>query len=304
MTLSDAWTYEESPHDLSALYYFGLNPLDQKAVQSMDLDFNVQEDKVYGQYYPTLTSGSTYGDKLSAHFVPVNALPFYWMLGKATDADGVKTITNMDGTALKPRLDLWQQTDTHKYHHYGSIISNLKMEWDGYGLDMTLGGKCTEHGIDTNTPTKAFPDDGANEIYSLYNHISSMTWNSTALSPLKLELNLQHEVKGYPDTDGQFYSALGEFSPISGTYHLQFTSTDVADIITDAVAQTTRSFVWKIDKAENTHYMQFTSNAKIVSMIATRDLNRGLQIWDVLMKIEGMSIESLDELANSFYQIA
>lgn len=304
MTLSDGWKYEESPHDLTTVYYFGLNPLDQKAVISGDIDLNVHEDQVYGQYYPTLTSGSKFGDKLSAHFVPVNALPFYWMLGKVSDADGVKTITNMDGSALKPRLDFWQQTDTLKYHHYSTVISHLKMEWDKYGLDISLNGKCGEHGVDTNTPTKTFPDDGAAEITSVFNHINSMLWNVTSLTPLKFQLDLNQEVKGYPDTDGEFYSALGEFSPISGIYHLQFTSTQVADLITDALAQTSRTFAWQIDKAGNDHYMAFSSTAKIVSLVPTRDFNRGLQIWDVMLKIGAITITAVDDLANSFYQIA
>lgn len=307
-TIADGWKYYASGDTtgISALNYFGLIKTDKKGPIGTALKYNIIERELYGQYYPTLGAGSTYADGIAVNFVPVNGLPLYWMLGKVTDSAGTKTITNIDGTQHKPHLTLWQNTDAQKYHYFNYVVGKLSLQWEKEGyLSCSINGKAGANATDVYNPTFTFPDDSDdNQIYSYYSHINSMTWNSTSITPLRLTLELDQELNGFPDTDGNYYSEIADQNIIKGIYHLQFTSTDVANLITDAEAQTTRSFEWRIDKAANDHYLEFTQNAKMESLIPTRDLEQGLQIWDVIMKTEAVSVECVDDLINSFYQLA
>ena len=108
--------------------------------------------------------------------------------------------------------------------------------------------------------------------------------------------------KGYPKTTG-FYGGITDQDFIKGIYHLQITSTDIASILADYTAQTTRVFDWRIGKSanNNAHYMDFVQNAKIRRLTPTRDFNKGLQIWDAIFVTEEIVLTSVDGIADSFY---
>ncbi|WP_371805471.1 hypothetical protein [Candidatus Lokiarchaeum ossiferum] len=299
MTHTDGWVAHPIPYTdtptMTALYNFGLNLPDRNANINLQLQNNINSTNLYGQYYPDLSAGSQQNDQFSVKFQPVNALPFYWMLGKVSGTT-TKTIINMDGLARKPRIATFSQVDSKKWHNYANVFGSLSLEFNESFLQCSLIGKGLSHGSNSLSPTFSYPSS----VSSTYNNITVCTWSSTSLSPYRLKMDLQQNLQGFIGSDG-FYQEISEFAPIIGTYNMQFLSDDGEALVSDFENQEKRSFVWKIVKpTDPTKYLQFTADCMIKSLLPAR-IHGQETVWSAVMLMEDISVESVDGLLDSFY---
>lgn len=289
---SDNWGTAPS---MSALYYFGISD-DEVGAMNYKFSQTIHSIEQHGVYSNSLEPGKQPMDNIGGRFGLVNMLPFYWVLGKATDSSGTKTITHMDGTARKPRIATFTQTEDLKYQSLGNVISDLTLEWDVNNniLMAQVAMMGQSHGISTASPTYSYPSS----VNTMFNHFS-MTWNGGTVYPLKFRCQIGQKLKGFINSTTKQYSYISEFSPVSAVYSVQFIPLYGESIFDDWVNQTKRTLVWRMDKAENDHYFTVTNDVYITAVDVNRDLN--FPIYTMSLMAEDITVSGVDGVANSFY---
>lgn len=300
MGYNDGWIAHALPYTtpptMTALSYFGLNIEDKTPPITTPFEQMVEEITSYGVYYPSLEAGDNPNDKISTKFIPVNGIFNNWFFGKVSDNAGIKTVVNMDGLSRKPRIATWQQSGSKKYHHYANVFGNLDMSWEKNRLMVSMFGKGQDHGESALTPTYTYPSG----ISSQFTHINLCTWNAVDLYPTRLRFVGSQNLTPIPGSNGK-YQAINEFDTQFGIYNIQFISASGEAIWDDFLAKEKREFIWRIIKSvDNTKYMKYTQNAMILSLIPTRVLGQST-VWSAVFKIENVSAEINDGVANSFY---
>lgn len=279
---------------LTALNYFGVPTEDGKPILTIGLGEDLKLRDIMGQYYQEVESGLQLADRISLNFIPTNAKPLYWMLGKETDTavGAERVISNMDGTARKPRISVWKQVNNDKRHVYGTVFESMTLNWENNQLNVMMSGKGMKHGTDAFSPS--ITPEGS--ISTVWNHMSAMQWNAGDLVPYKLTGSFNQPILpmiGY----GGYYQEINEFAPLGGTYNLIVTATNGETMLADYASQTPRTFTWTVKKADdNTKQMIFThTNCRIRQINATEIIGYE-PIYNVLLQIEGSSVAVTDGL--------
>jgi len=280
---------------MTALYRFGVGA-DDGAVLNTKFSQQVHQIEQNGVYSNTLQLGNKTMDSIGGVFVPVNLLPFHWLLGKTTDSTGTKTITHLDGTARNQRIATFQHTQDMKYQTLGTVVSDLVLDWraDMAALVCQINAKAQDHGKVALSPTYSYPSD----IDTMYNHLT-MTWNGAAVKPIKFNATLGRTLGTFISGSTGKYSRISEFNPVIGGYTLQFIASEGETIFDDFDTGTKRSLVTRLDKADNAHYFTITNDVYINDVNVERVY--GFPVYTVSCVTEDINIVGTDGVANSFY---
>lgn len=308
MVLSDVWANQASPFTTPTFsnddyYYFGANREDHIApLDGLFPDQEINEQEIYGQYFPNLSTGTNPASKLSAKFVPVNGLPFYWMLGKAVDSGGnVTTITPMDGTAAKQRLSWWSETETIDKYVDGVVIGTLDLAYEMNRLGMNLTGMGLTHGLAASEPdTKTYPSN----ISSIYDVWNDGEWNSSDIQILRCNARFTQKLTGFPAAAGDVNGQISEFSTILSAWNVQMTATSGASLEADFRAGTARNFYSKWIKGKDSDkYIAITQNCLIKQLIPTRIFGNAT-LYSAVLVGASPSVAVKDGVAISFYGLS
>lgn len=281
---------QEADLGSTGLYYVGIPTEEGKPIITIGLAENLKLRDVMGQYYQEIESGLQLADRISLDFVPTNSRFLYWMLGKRTTSTGTRTISNMDGSARKPRLSVWKQVNNDKRHAYGVVFESMSLNWENNQLNLIMSGKGMAHGTDAYSPS--ITHEGS--ISTVWNHMESMTWDGDTLVPYKFSGQITQPITPMIGYAGH-YQEINEFAPIGGTYNLIVSATNGEAMLTDFESQTPKDFIWTVKKADdNTKSMTFThTNCRIRQINATEIIGYE-PIYNVLLQIEGISVAVTD----------
>jgi len=281
---------------LGTLNYIGIPLEDSKPIVTIGLTEDVVEREIYGSYASSLEAGNQLADQVSISFVPTNARFLWWMLGKRNLTTGNRTITHMDGTARKPRLSLWKQTNNAKRHVYGWSAESMNLTWNRNRLKCTMMGKGLKHAADSLSPTITWPISTTQVRDEAWNYISAMSWGGGALGPYALSLQMRQPAVGFVGYDG-FYQDISEFTTIKGAYNLIVSATNGETLLADFNSSTPKTFVWTIYKADGTSskFMTFTSTCRIAQINVTESMGKE-PIYNILLLTEAISVNTTDGL--------
>jgi len=305
---NDGWGVHAVPYDTdpvaTALYRFGIPLATKDRPVDFALEKQVFEKEVYGSYEPDCEIVVLPGDKISARFMAVNGIFLHWFFGKVTAGAGtLKTVTVMDGSAEKPRIWIYHQTGTKKYHNYAVVFGDLTIDFSQNLLAVSMIGKCQLHGADVRTPTFTYPANvGATEIKTMYDHLDYIQWNSADLYlDGKAQGSFRQVLKAYPDSNGEYHQAISENSTIHGVYTIQFQSASGEAMMADYLAGTTRVFAFKYTKkSDPTKYITFSHNAYIASLIPSGTLGEPITYTGIIV-CNDYSFPIDDDLEDSDY---
>lgn len=306
--LKDGWGVHAQPYDTdpvaTALYYFGI-PIETKdAPVDFPLEKKVVEKEIYGDYEPSCEVFILPGDKVGVRFMPVNGIFLHWFFGKVTAGAGtLKTITVMDGTVRIPRIWIFHQTGTKKYHNYATVFEDLILDMEKNQLAVSMIGKCQKHGADSRTPTFTYPADiTPTEIKTMFNQLDYIQWNSGDLYLAgKFQGNFRRVLKGYPDNNGEYYQEISESSTVHGIYTIQFHTVSGELIMDDYLAGTSRLFAFKYTKQDDpTKYITFSHNAFIASLMPLR-IKGEPTLYTAVIVCDDYSFPVDDKLEDALY---
>ena len=294
-TLYDGWVphtapYSTPPTITGGAYYFGLNYEDKSPPIDSQLTRDIQEIEKYSQYYPSLSASNKPGDQISAKFIPVNGIFNHWFFGKAAAISGGYTITNMDGSAYKPRIGAFSQSGTKKIFDYGLVFGSLNLEYANQRFGVSMQGKSIGHGSTTSNPSGyTYPSS----ISTPFDHLASMTWDGDTVLPSRFSGQFMQNLQPFIGSNG-LNQAISEFTIQKGAYNLQFVSDYGELLVTDYEDGSLKAFIYKVAKAADpTKYLQYTHNCMIKSLIPTRVYGEEI-IWSAVLAVEDTSVEIKD----------
>ena len=305
----DGWVNHPLPYStkpsLTTVNKFGLRLEDGNPMVNYQLNRNVKNYDVMGNFQAQIAMGINPLEGISVSLQPVNLLPLYWMYGKVSDNTGVKTIEVFDGTTRKPRITISSKTDNTILGLYGVVFQSLNLEWAQNRLKCTLAGKGLDFETITAPTTYEFPKNASsNEISSVFNVIDHFSWNSVNYNILNFSLQSQHaNLQGFPDNSKK-YAEISEFSGINHVITVQILSdSNTPTFIDDHFNNTERAFEFKIKKADDlTKYLTISGNGRIYNMVPTRIVD-GVNVWQLVIVLSDITITGMDDIANSYYNL-
>jgi len=273
---------------LSTLFLPGYT-IGTKPIIDIGLTETIFEQQIHGQYYPTLQSGPHTADKVALSYIPTDARFLYWMMGKQTASTGTRTISNMDGTARKPYLSLWKQTNNLKRHVYGVPIEQMSLTMEqGKHPIVRLMGKGMKVATDSFTPTIS------HTVSSPFDVLNAMTWDGDSYEPYGLTVNLKQSITPINDYSG-VYQEFHDQTMISGSLNMVCGATNGETAIADWTAKTAKTFSFTLKKSsEPTHQIVGTfNNARIQDVVVNEVIGRE-PIYNIVALIESASFEVTD----------
>lgn len=268
----EGWEPSTGPGDTSAvsgetLYRFGLRN-NRALTLKEEVDHDIQTINKLGQWYHDLSVGNNPAESVIAHFIPVNGIPFYHMLGKATQAtkDQKYTITNMDlTTARKPRYNTVKQVDSEIPDvTWANVCHDLSVRYEGGNVVCTQVSRAEQAEPEDITPeTPVFPDAGdeANDHEgSAFNVQKYFKWDGDEIDATMVEFRATHNTSPSMGSTGQ-YEAISEAHNIGAAFTVMFAGTNTAlktDFKAQAAAKEAR---WYCQKANNSdHYFEVVAS--------------------------------------------
>jgi hypothetical protein len=222
----------------------------------------------------------------------VNSEPVY---------DGVY-ITYFDGSARKPRIAVWENSNGDKHNYYGVTPESLVIEFVNGFLYSGMQSKGMKHEVSTDTPTFTFPGG----IVSAYTNIIQAQWHNTSLKLTQFRLNIGTTLSPIWDADNGYYRDINEFKPVLATMNLQMQSDQATNILPDFHSHTKRTFsfyIYKSDVGDTDKYIKMNMNAYIVHEDHERDTGEPVT-YNMVLEIETMYFEIKDGLSKTFYQLS
>jgi len=248
---------------------------------------------VYGQYNQSLEAGPQVADLISKRFLPVNGRFLYYMLGNRNLTTGTRTISNLDGTARKPFLSVWKQTNDLKQHCYGALFDSCIISMAvGAQPIVNMVGKGLKIESDSYSPTITW--EGS--VSSRFDILNGMTWGGDALTPYACTVNLRQSAIPIPGYDGRYQDINGQ-KPVFGTLNFVCSAPQGEVIFADFEASSQETFTFSLGKStEPTHSIVGTfANARVLDSKMTEGF--GIEpIYNVLAAIETTSMVVTDGL--------
>jgi len=272
IAIKEGWIYHapdgtglpwDTDPTMTALYKFGYLPANNSSIINKSDKILAERIRQVGQYSTSIHTGNKPNGDISMNFGMINGLPIYWMLGKATEAAGVFTISNLDGTTRKKRLGLRQEIDGKNFHNYGVTVNRLSLSYVNSMLwaDMSAMGMKDELSVAASvTPT--WPSDVGNA----YNVLTAMTWDGVDLKPVTFRTEMSQSLSPFMGEDG-YYTEISEFSPIEVMHAMQFlgSEAEAAGMVEDFVAKSEKTFTWTVSKAQDaTKYITCTGTGVLI----------------------------------------
>jgi len=317
MTLKEGWAYHVADGNgawvvtdptMTALNKFGLLGSNDSSFISNKYSVNASYVKQVGNYDTSIHMGNTPNDGISINSGLINGIPLYWMLGKATESAGVFTISNLDGSARKPRIGIRQEIDARYYENYGVTASNLTLSYANNALwsNMNAIGMKNELSTDTS-PSYGYISD----VLTPFNVLTNMTWDNGVGTPVELKpttfkTQMRQNLSPFMGEDG-YYEEISEFAPIEAMHAMQFlgSEAEAAGMIADFHAKTSGTFTWKVKKASNPeHYIECTGTGNLIDETSVH--GRGLETYyNFAIWCTSLSFEVKDGVDKTLgYQIA
>jgi hypothetical protein len=315
MTYQDLWKNEVTRGSIATawtdMYNFGLLPRGGDRIITSQLAFRVNEIAKLGQHYMDLEAGNNPLDNLPARLVPVNGIPWYWLLGVSSSAGTpeIHTVTPFT-TGTKPSISTFTEDSTGnvKFQALGNVgmILDESMEL-GQALHVNMGWMGMGNGKSTQTPT-VHSDVYPSAVTTPFDRLLStdaFKWGAdaseTAYDILGFTRRTTNNLSGLLGSDG-YYTNISEDSPIRSNWTVVFKhGADVSNILTDFATPTQRSIITKVYKADSTKYVQYKcTNAYCYHIQEARVTGQPTRHVGLFMG-EDIEVKVVDGVNKSFY---
>lgn len=314
MTLIDAWAPATSEDDVTTFnalsnYYFG--QLIQTHEQPLKMGFNqtLQESQHLGKFTVDLSHGVYPLNDISANFYPVNGLPWYWGLGKATHttSNTKQTLNIFDITSgVKPVTKCVSLYETKPHEAYGVCWSSV--QWHhafGSPCSVVMKGMGCKHGLTTssvNTPT--YPSSQSDMFDTLkYLKIGVDGAEDIISNIVAVDIGVSQNIVGNLSNVNPYYDHIHHATPVSVLVNLAIAKTNL-QLLEDAFAQETRSFIYRAgcSKNSNKYFEVDSSEAYIVGNNAVKNKNEVLG-YNLTLQLPDPNFIIQDYVNDSFYEI-
>jgi hypothetical protein len=262
------------------------------------VDVGVEENN--GVFTQTLYAGNTPQDGATLLFCPVNALFWYWMLGKATDHTTYIDVTAMEKTMSpcrkKRNTFYWENLTGNKYYAKGNAAASMQVVWKiKQPLYVQMQFKGMTHGWSAAPTNGGFPGS----ISSTFNICENVSWDGTSYGCELLEFQLTQNLVGHIAPTG-FYSQVDEQGAIAVGFNLILHG-DCAILMADLYEQLPKTLIVKMTKPDDTtKYWQLTATARLLKCENLNDI--GLpDYWGVAGLCQAPTVKVVDGLTITEY---
>jgi hypothetical protein len=302
MTYKDYWFQEVtrglSSQSLATMYEFGLLAQDRRRMLQMTTEEAVNEIENLANRYNTGSGGNFTNDNMGASFIPVNGLPWYWMLGDSSPDGAVHTVTNKSG-GYKPSIAAYLE-GKEKYEAFG----NVAMKFDvGMAIGLPVSANMSfmgmTHGRSTATVSSAtYPSS----IESPFTIFDSFTWDGDAFDLKSFSCSYTQKLNPLIGSSG-FYQSITDTAPIIHVFTAAFKADeDCENIIADKRSKTAKTLVAKVLKSDDpTKYWEHSVSmiCKDLQLVRIQDdieLNVG-----IFVAVGACTENFVDGVADEFY---
>jgi len=294
---------------LDTMYRLGLLPSGAERIITPQLKYNYNEIKQIGQHYIDISEGNHPLDNQPARFVPVNGLPYYWLLGAAANPSGtLKRITPFT-TSPKPSISLFNH-DLNGYIPYeckGNVLMSLDESFEiGSALVHNCNWMGMENGISVATPTDGGFIGSVQSPYNSYLATDAFKWNTIAYPIIGLTRKNVHTMTGYMGDDGVYIEITESASPIISVWTVIFKeNTDISLIAADFTARTPRAISNKVYKAiDATKYIEYSQTNALCYLFQQTQMQGQPNRYVGIFVGENIQVDVEDGIAVANYGIA
>jgi hypothetical protein len=247
------------------MYYFGEVKSSQELVLHLPNTVDMNKVEVMQSRTATFTAGNAFPDNVQLSCIPVNGIPFYYMLGNSTsagaDPDCVHTVTT-HATDAKPSMSVFRQGNAATEKRKAAGCISRQLTWDfklGFPVDLNHAFQAITDAMSADTPTgSTFPQS----VTSAFDVMSTFTANAVGYSVEECSGVFVHKLTPYGN-NARKYRGVVDTSPVYYSLVANLKG-DITALRTLKDAYTGHTVITKVVKSLDTaKYFQITNTMYI-----------------------------------------